>query len=178
MQLRTLLSGFLTSVLYPMWLVAGAGDYLCHRRTQIERTSGITESWLHVAQFASIAIIFVAAVLLEITLAVLIAMIVAVITHTVLSFIDVSYTMRHRHISTLEQHVHGLLDVIPIVAVGLLAILYWEEVSLASGAPLRLKDEPLSRVQAGVLLGSFGVLAGTPIFEEWFRTRRSGSMSA
>jgi hypothetical protein len=177
MQLRTLLSGFLTSVLYPMWLVAGAGDYLCHRRTHIEQTSGITESWLHVAQFASIAIIFVAAVLLEVTLAVLIAMIAALIAHTVLSFIDVSYTMRHRHISTLEQHVHGVLDVVPIVAVGLLAILYWEEIALADGAPLRLKDEPLSSVQAGVLLGSFGVLAGVPIFEEWFRARRSENIS-
>lgn len=178
MQLRTLLGGFLTSVLYPMWLVAGAGDYLCHRRTHIERTSGITESWLHIAQFASIAVIFIAAVVLEVTLAVLIAMIIAAIAHTVLSFIDVSYTMRHRHISTLEQHVHGLLDVIPIVAVGLLAILYWEEIALANGAPLRLKDEPLSNVEVGVLLGSFGVLAGIPIFEEWFRSRRSESTSA
>ena len=178
MQLRTLLSGFLTSVLYPMWLVAGASDYICHRRTRIERTSGVTESWLHVAQFISIAVIFVAAVLLEITLAVVIAMIVALIAHTVLSFIDVAYTMRYRHISTLEQHVHGFLDVIPFVAVGLLAILYWDEVSLANGAPLRLKDEPLSKVQAGVLLGSFGVLAGIPILEEWFRTRRSEHLSA
>lgn len=177
MQLRTLLGGFLAGVLYPLWLAAGAGDYACHRRTRIESTSGATESWLHVAQFVTIAATFVMAVVMHITAVVLVLMLIAVVAHTVLSFIDVSYTMKRRHISTFEQHVHGFLDVVPIVAVGLLAVLHWETLTFAEPDSLRLKDEPLSPPQIGILLGSFFVLAGTPILEEWLRTIRAAAKS-
>jgi hypothetical protein len=30
--------------LLPLWIVPGFADYLCHRRTKIETTSGIRES--------------------------------------------------------------------------------------------------------------------------------------
>ena len=36
----------------PLWLAAGFADYLCHRATHIEKTSGWRESVLHVVQFA------------------------------------------------------------------------------------------------------------------------------
>jgi 4-hydroxybenzoate polyprenyltransferase len=171
MQLRTLLGVFLAYVLYPLWLFGGAVDYLCHRKTDIAHTSGERESLLHLAQFSTIAAIFVGAVLLEITSAVIVLMMLAVVAHTALSFIDVSYTLSRRHISTLEQHVHGLLNVIPFVAVALLAILNWDQLQTHSGESLvRLKDEPLAPVHVGLLLGSFSVLAGIPVLEEWLRT--------
>jgi hypothetical protein len=174
MELRTLLGWFLAGVLYPIWLVAGAGDYLCHRFTRIERTSGSKESWFHIAQFLTIAVIFVSAVLLEITLAVLVIMAIALIAHTALSLADVAYTSNRRHISTLEQHVHGFMDVIPFIAVCLLALMHWDALGLAASTPaLRLKGESLPALQASLLLGSFAVLAGVPVFEEWFRTHRA-----
>lgn len=175
MQLRMLLGGFLAWVLYPLWLIGGAVDYVCHRRTDIQHTSGIKESWLHVAQFATIAVVFASAVLLEITLAVIIVLVCLGVAHTVLSFIDVSYTLGRRHISTSEQHAHGLLNVVPLVAVGLLAILNWQ--TLLSPSPdsvIRLKDEPLAATHVAILLGSFSVLAGGPVLEEWLRTYRAG----
>src|SRR5688500_1801217 len=113
MQLRMLLGAFLAWVLYPLWLIGGAVDYVCHRRTDIQHTSGIQESWLHVVQFATMAVLFASAVLLQITLPVVIALVILVVAHTVPSFIDVSYTLGRRHISTIEQHAHGLLDVVP-----------------------------------------------------------------
>jgi hypothetical protein len=174
MQLRALLGGFLVWVLYPLWLLGGAVDYLCHRGSDIQHTSGIHESWLHVAQFATMALVFASAVLLEMTLPVIIALIALVLAHTVLSFIDVSYTLGRRHISTTEQHAHGLLDVIPLIAVGLLAILNWQTMlAPISGSVVRLKDEPLTAMHIAVLLGSFSVLAGGPVLEEWFRTYRA-----
>lgn len=174
MELRTLLGWFLAGVLYPIWLVAGAGDYLCHRFTRIERTSGSKESLFHIAQFLTIAVIFVSAVLLEITLAVLMIMAIALIAHTALSLADVAYTSNRRHISTLEQHVHGFMDVIPFIAVCLLALMHWDTLGFDSGAPaLRLKAESLPALQASLLLGSFAVLAGVPVCEEWFRTHRA-----
>ncbi len=171
MELRTLLGIFLGGVLYPIWLLAGAGDYLSHRATHVETTSGPREAMFHIAQFVSIAVIFVAAVLLEITLAVLIAMVLALLVHTALSLADVAYTLGRRHISSIEQHVHGFMDVIPFIAVCILAMMHWE--TLTVGPAVRLKDQPLSQMQITLLLGSFAVLAGTPIVEEWLRTRRA-----
>lgn len=174
MQLRTLLGGFLAGVLYPLWLLAGAGDYFCHRRTDIAHTSGRTESWLHVAQFAAIGVILVCAVVLQITLPILILMIAALAAHNALAFADVSFTNRRRYISPLEQSMHSLLEVIPIVAVCLIALLHWDQLTVgASQAALRLKDEPLGERLTVALLGSFFVLAGVPIFEELVRTRRA-----
>ena len=174
MQLRVLLGGFLGWVLYPLWLIGGAVDYVCHRRTDIQHTSGIRDSWLHVAQFATMAVFFASAILLQITMPVIITLVALVLTHTVLSFIDVSYTLGRRHISTSEQHAHGLLNVVPLIAVGLLAILNWETLlSLSTDPVIRLKDEPLTATHVAMLLGSFTVLAGGPVLEEWLRTYRA-----
>lgn len=174
MHLGTLLGGFLAWVLYPLWLLAGAGDYVSHRLTRIEETSGHDESWLHVAQFLAIAIIFASAVLLEITFAVLALMALALIVHAALSLTDVSYTLGRRHISAFEQHVHGFMDVIPFVAVCLLALMHWDTLVVpeVNRPLLRWKDDPLEIVHIALLLGSFFVLAGVPIVEEWLRTRR------
>ena len=171
MPLHTLLGGFLIWVLYPLWLLAGGIDYFCHRQTDIEHTSGATESRLHLAEFASVAIIVMCAVLLQITLAVAIFMFAAACIHTILSFIDVSYTLGRRHITTLEQHVHGVLNVVPFIAVALLVLLHWNE--LSSGAALRWKDSPLSLQLQVALLGGFLVIAGTPVIEELFRTQHA-----
>lgn len=171
-----MLGGFLVWGLYPLWLLAGAGDYFSHRATRIEHTSGPTESWLHVAELGTIAVIFFCAVLLEITFAVLAIMVLALIAHTACSLIDVSYTIGRRHISSFEQLVHGFMNVIPIVAVCLLAIMHWE--TLASAPMLRWKDQPLSSPQIAWLLGSFIVLAGTPVLEELIRTRHTLTRSS
>jgi NADH:ubiquinone oxidoreductase subunit 6 (subunit J) len=174
MQLRMLLGGFLAWVLYPLWLIGGAVDYVCHRRSDIQHTSGIQESWLHVAQFLTMALVFVSAVVLQITLPVVVALVILVVAHTVLSFIDVSYTLGRRHISPSEQHAHGLLNVVPLVAIGLLAILNWQTLLAPStDSVVRLKDEPLSATHVAMLLGSFGVFAGGPVLEEWLRTYRA-----
>ncbi|WP_245310130.1 hypothetical protein [Bradyrhizobium jicamae] len=45
----------------PLWLAAGFSDYLCHRATHIEKTSGWKESVLHLAQFAEMAVPVLAA---------------------------------------------------------------------------------------------------------------------
>ncbi len=172
MQLRTQLGTFLAGVLYPLWLLGGALDYLCHRKTKIADTSGPTESWLHVAELLCVAVIITGAVLFEITRTVLVLMALAVVAHTALSFLDVSYTLGRRHISTLEQHVHGLLNVIPAVAVCLLAILNWDSLQGSPGG-LLLKQQPLSVLHRAALLGSFAVLAGIPVFEELLRTQRA-----
>jgi hypothetical protein len=171
MELRTVLLGLLAWVLYPLWLLAGAADYLCHRRTAIERTSGAHESWLHLAQLACIGIALVLAAAFEATRPVLLLMLVAVLTHSVLAFVDVSYTSGRRYISPFEQQVHGYLDVIPLIAVCLFGALHWSQPQ--AGATAFVLDDGFVAGKPAVLLLSFAVLAGVPVIEELIRALRA-----
>jgi hypothetical protein len=172
MDLRSMLLGFVAWGLYPLWLLAGAGDYLAHRRTDIAHTSRAAESWLHVAQMLCIAAVFVPAVLFEVTRVVWIWMIVAVLLHSLLAFVDVSYTDGRRYISPFEQHVHGYLEVLPLVAVALLGIAHWPQIA-AGGFDLVARHAGEDGVAQRVLLASFPVLAGIPVIEELVRTLRA-----
>jgi len=164
----------LASLLYALWLAAGLADYLCHRRTDIAVTSGVAESWLHFLQFLVLGLGLLLGTLLSITPLVLALIAATVGAHSVLAFFDVSYTQGRRFISPLEQHVHGYMDVLPVVAVGLLAVLNWEEVTAAQWI-LRWKSPPLASATHVALLGSFFVLAGAPIVEELIRTSKRES---
>ena len=171
MSLRELLVAFLVWVIYPLWLIAGFLDYLFHRKTHIERTSGPTESWLHLAQFASLGIPLLLVAFLAVTPPVIAIVASAIAVHTGLSIADVSYTEGRRHVSALEQHAHAFMVVLPVIATGFVAILNWED--LASGRwIIKPKDEPIPSLSAAMLVGSYFVLAGTPIVEELIRTSR------
>jgi hypothetical protein len=174
MDLRALLIGFVAWGLYPLWLLAGAGDYLAHRRTDIAHTSRSTESWLHLAQFLCIAAVFVPAVLFEITRVVWIWMLAAVLLHSLLAYIDVSYTDGRRYISPFEQHVHGYLEVVPLMAVALLGIAHWPQIAAADGFAMIVREAGDGAPARHVLLASFAILAGLPIVEELIRTLRAG----
>jgi hypothetical protein len=172
--MRTWLSALLVWGIYPAWLLAGLGDYLCHRRTAIDRTSGATESWLHVAQLCCLAVCFACAVLLQITAAVFVALVTLVIAHSVLSYIDVRYTDGRRRISPLEQTVHGFMDVLPLTAVAVLGVQHWQEIR--GGSMIVVLGSAMDR-DRGLLLSSFVVLAGVPVLEELLRTLRASAVS-
>jgi hypothetical protein len=165
--MRSALSALLIWGIYPAWLLAGAGDYLCHRNTDIEHTSGATESWLHVAQLACLAIAFACAVLLQIGAGVFVAMAALVLAHSALSYIDVRYTDGRRRIRPVEQAVHGFMDVLPLVAVALLGVQHWEEIRAGS---VTFALHPAVGLERVLLLSSFVVLAGLPVIEELLRT--------
>jgi hypothetical protein len=155
--------------IYPAWLLAGAGDYLCHRRTDIERTSGVTESWLHVMQFVCLAVAFACAVLLQISAAVFALLVALAIAHSFLSYIDVRYTDGRRRISPMEQSIHGFMDVLPLVAVAVLGVQHWQEIRVGSTA---FALQPALSMERVLLLSSFAVLAGLPVLEELLRGLR------
>jgi hypothetical protein len=170
--LEAALTSFIAWVLYPLWLAAGAADYFAHRRTDIAHSSGATESLLHIAQLACIAVAFSAGIMLQITTGAWLLMLGAVLLHSLIAYVDVSYTQARRYVSPFEQTVHGFLDVIPIVAVLLFGVLHWPEISargLMVVAENELDDDLIDRL----LLLSFAALAGTPVIEELIRTLRA-----
>jgi hypothetical protein len=46
----------------PLWLAAGFADYLCHRASSIELTTGYKETLIHLLMFSEVAVPLLAAI--------------------------------------------------------------------------------------------------------------------
>lgn len=109
----------------PVWLAAGFADYLCHRASHIELTSGWRESLLHLLQFGEMALPILAAMFLEITSAVILLMIVCLVLHQLTAMWDVSYATTKREVTPIEQHVHSVLEMMPLTGLLMVVALHW-----------------------------------------------------
>jgi hypothetical protein len=98
-------------------------------------------------------------------------MAVAVILHSAVALVDVTYTTPRRYISPLEQWVHGYMDVLPLVALVLLIALNWRVIATGEFG-FGLRRSILHGSHATLLLGSYVVLAATPVLEEFVRCQR------
>ena len=124
MSLDSLLVSLLGWGIFPLWLAAGGADWLCHRRSRIEATSGTRESWLHVVAFFQIALPTAAALFLQMTALLIVSIGVAVFAHMATSLLDTSYSQPRRHISPLEQQIHSYLEMLPLFAFAIVGVLY------------------------------------------------------
>jgi hypothetical protein len=159
----------LGAVFYPLWLLGGFLDYLLHRKSDIERTSGHKESWFHVLQFASLAGPVLLVTCFKFTPLVFAAVLAFLLAHTLLAHADLTYTEGLRRISPLEQLVHAFMIVLPLTAAGILGVMHWGDIQSLPWA-LSPRDPPLRWPAAALFLGSFFVLAGVPVLEEFLRT--------
>ena len=50
----------------PLWLLAGFADWLCHRASHIETTSGAKESVFHLVMLAEMGLPLLAAIFLQV----------------------------------------------------------------------------------------------------------------
>lgn len=182
MSTEILLQHFLMYVVVPGWLLAGLADYFCHRASDIEHTSGVAETLLHLLQLGLVGVPLLAALLLEIDAAVLLIMLAGLVLHQAVATWDVRYANATRRVGPAEQHVHGILEMAPAIATAVVAILKWPAfLSLfgvgAASFSLELKHTPLPAwYLAGVVLGVLvcGVL---PYGEELLRTLRASRLS-
>lgn len=172
-----LLQHFLMYLVVPVWLLAGLADYFCHRASHIERTSGVTESLLHLLQFGLVGVPLLAALFLEIDAAVLLISLFGLLLHQATAVWDVRYANATRRVAPAEQHVHGILEMTPAFATAVIAILNWSDFLSLFGIGeahfrLEFKRSPLPDWYLwAVMLGVFvcGVL---PYGEELLRTLR------
>jgi len=170
-------------VVLPLWLAAGFADYLCHRATHIEETSGWKESLLHLAQFAEMGLPVLAALFLEITSAVILLMIVALILHQATAMWDVHYANQLREVMPIEQHVHSVLEMIPFAGFLMVIALHWNAFTALFGVgsadfSLTLKSEPLPVAYIATMLGLTLLFEVLPYFEELVRGLRRNSSRA
>lgn len=155
----------------PLWLAAGGADWLCHRRTDIERTSGPRESQFHIALFLQIAVPALLALWLEITAAMLLLMLACVLVHMLTSWWDTRFAQPRRHIAPIEQLVHSWLEMLPVFALVIVVVLHAREFSDPRwGFPPR--EIAVSTAWRWVVVAGFAIGFGL-ILEEWWRGRRA-----
>ena len=177
----TLIRWYLLYFIIPLWLVAGLADYLLHRQTKIENTSGIKESMLHAVQLGETGIAIVAGLLFEINALILLVMLVALVMHEATALWDTNYALHRRYVGAVEQHVHSFLEVLPLMAVSFVIILHWPQfialVGLGPESPrfdLHFKSTPIPvsyLVSLSIAVVSFAVL---PYAEELWRCAKQG----
>ena len=111
----------------PMWIAAGLADYFCHRATSIETTSGTTESILHLVQFSLVGIPVTAALFLDINAGYFLVAFILLVFHHAAAAVDLVYANPKRRVAPREQMVHSFLEIMPIAAYMLLAVLHWPQ---------------------------------------------------
>jgi hypothetical protein len=164
----------------PVWFLAGLADYLCHRATDIEHTSGFKESLLHLLMFAEVAVPLLACLFLEINALVFLVMIVGFLLHEATSLWDVSYAHDKRYVSPIEQHVHSFLEMIPLMAGVMVAVQHWSQLLALFGLgaePARFaiqwKQSPLPVGYIVAVLAASILLEFLPYLEELWRGLRA-----
>jgi hypothetical protein len=164
----------------PLWLLAGFADYLCHRATNIETTTGAKESLLHLLQFAEMAVPILAAMFLEINAGIILLMIICLVLHEATAFWDVSYAVTRRNVTPFEQHVHSFLEMLPFMALLLIVVLHWPQFAALIGAgdePARfalvVKHGPPSWTYVGTVLSLVLLFDLLPFVEELVRGLRA-----
>ena len=83
----------------PLWLAAGFADYLCHRGSDIEHTSGFKELLLHLLQFAEMAVPIMAVMFLEVNALIILLMSV--------SFKPLTQEARQRGAATIQARANA-----------------------------------------------------------------------
>lgn len=167
-------------VVMPLWLAAGFADWLCHRATRIEATTGAKESLIHLLMFAEVGIPLLAALFLQVNAGIILLMIVAFFIHDLTALWDVSYAVTGRWISPIEQHVHSFLEMVPLMALLLVIARHWGQFLALFGVgeepsfELAWKQEALPVGYIVTVLVLIVVFELAPYAEELWRCVRKG----
>lgn len=151
----------------PLWIAASFGDWLAHRRCDIEHTSGWRESVLHGLMVAELGPPTVAAALCEINAAVILWLLAGFAAHHLTVYADLKFSSARRDIPPVEQMIHSVLEFAPVIGGVLVMLLHPQAVASLwpGGEPadfsLRWKEQPLPLpLLAGyaIAIGAFTIL--------------------
>jgi hypothetical protein len=162
--------------LLPIWVLAGVADYLWHRRTRIETTSGTEESVTHALMITEMAPAVLAALFLEINAGVLALVLGSYVAHEATVAWDIYFTASRRAIPPGEQHTHSYLQGVPFCLASFIVFTHWDQFlalfGKGSGRPrfnISLKQPALRPAYLIPLVIGSGLLAAIPHAEELWR---------
>jgi hypothetical protein len=164
----------------PLWLGAGVADWWCHRRTDIEHTAGIKESAIHAAMMVEGGLPTMLGLFCEVNAGVLATTYGTLAVHELTAIWDVAYADDRREVTPTEQHVHGFLERVPLMATAFLTVLHWDQARSMVGRrgkadwKLKRKRRQLSREYRAGLLAAVAALVALPYGEELLRCARAG----
>jgi len=128
-------------VLYLLWLAAGAMDFLLHRASSIESTSGLKESTLHLAQIAILGAATLLWLSFRASQPLFVILLALMCLHAITGYWDTRVAYPTRAIRPLEQHVHSVLDLAPWIAIG---AFYWSLPDTHAVAGLVFEPAPIA----------------------------------
>jgi hypothetical protein len=176
---------YLMYMIMPVWAVSGFLDWLWHRQTKIETTSGTKESIMHLVMMAEAGVPILTGLFLEMNAGAMALMCAGWLAHELTVAWDVSYTVSKRIIYPREQHTHSYMQTIPFDVIATLACLYPEQfMALVGLGPekadfkLRFRKPPVPLKDFAAIVAGMGLVSGLPHLEElWrcYRAQRSGA---
>ncbi|EKS71407.1 MULTISPECIES: hypothetical protein [Caballeronia] len=156
---------FLLYGVLPLWLAAGTADALCHRWANLPETAGVRESLMHIAQLTEGAGVVLCALFLQINAFAIVAMAALIVVHHLTVYADLRYASATRVITPVEQMVHSVLEMAPIVGLAIICLAHPDVFARlfdnAAGYTPAWRDPPLSSTTVTAVLmlcAIFGVV--------------------
>jgi hypothetical protein len=125
MDTGQLLINLLLYLFLPLWGIAGFADWLCHRATNIESTSGLKESLMHSVMGIQVGIPIVLCLTFRVNVLILLLCLVAWCLHELIAHLDVHYASKKRKITIWEMHAHSYLATLPLYMLSIIAVINW-----------------------------------------------------
>lgn len=177
MDEATLVLNVILYVLLPLWGLAGMLDWWCHRQTEIEKTSGLKEAYIHCLMGVQICIPLVLSLLFEVNVLIMLMCFAALIAHEVVAHYDVHFATGKREISIWEVHAHNYLATLPFFLLLLIIVRKWDvfldtaTLNWGGGFSIEWRKEPLG--SSGNYATSYMVIMAIfvvfPYMQEWWR---------
>jgi hypothetical protein len=171
---------YMMYIIMPAWGLVGALDWLWHRQTKIETTSGPKESMMHLLMMAEAGLPVLAGLYLETNAGLLTLMCAGVLLHQATVIWDVSYTVSRRKIPAREQHTHTFMETLPFDIFAVFACLHPEQFRSMLGMgdekpdfALHLKKPGLPIRQIAAIFGTMTLFVALPHVEEFLRCWRA-----
>lgn len=173
---------YLLYVLLPAWFVPGIADYVMHRRTRIQDTSGTGESLIHSLMMTEIGLPVALALECEVNPALLAVVALSALAHEGTAIWDVRAAVNGgRDVRPAEQHIHSFLESLPFMAASALLCLHWDKVVAAVRDPrdlslwrLRPRQDRLPPRYVFLTRAAQVLFIGVPYGEELLRCLRGG----
>ncbi len=163
----------------PLWGIAGFVDWLCHRATSIETTTGIKESIIHAIMGLQVGVPIVLCIAYRVNVLVLLLCLIIWIAHEVVAHLDVHTAVSRREISVWEMHAHSYLSTIPFYLLALIGVVNHDIVlkllslDWVGEMGLEVRDIPAGgRHYLTWYLGFMGIICVVPYTEELARCYR------
>lgn len=161
-----------------LWISAGFLDWLCHRSTDIETTAGIEESLFHILQLCVAGLGFAIGVFFPISLASLLLLSCLWSAHQFATWLELRYVVGKRVILPVEQMIHSFMELLPLAAIALLAVLLADpEVQSVNSVSFVQRWDDNPRFATLSVAGIF-LFVIAPFLEEFIRCLRARQRKA